>query len=437
MEAVVKPTIAASRESERSSDWLSRERLAGYDPQKMNSATVLVAGAGALAQMLVLNLALPGVGEIRLVDFDVFESHNATRSLFYPTAAEQQRWGMKKATIVAHKAYNLMLSAAPVMRYATTAVQALGLGGFDGVDVVVSGVDNPRARAYLGDASRVLGLPLIEAGFDGTSLALSCFPPTAEATMPCYRCGNPSLVGTFSCQRYAAEAEKAGITPAIQPGASALAGLQAEATIQAIHGEYPTGFRRTILDVRKATGTQYQLSFNPDCEGAHHRFSGPKKLDVIAEQTLSDLVTAIEAELGVGAEITLPEPVIIDATCMKCGNVIAVAAPEWAYDMNPRCKSCNGPWTSLGEPPEGYSPTKPKVISRNVDSAALDVSCRSAGLPPMAIFAARPDGAEEDELFQLAGRLDDLYETVGQDAEARGEGRGSSSRRADWGAPRH
>lgn len=406
--------LATSATDEQSPAAFSRERLAGYEPRLMEEAVVLVVGAGALAQMLVTNLALPGVGELRIVDFDHFEPHNATRSPHYPSTPDEQRaWAMMKAATVAHKVRPQMLAERPAVRYANAAIQALGLGAFDGATVVVSAVDNPRARAYLSDACRLLGVPLVEGGFDGPATAMSCFPPTEDATRPCYRCGNPSLVGTFSCARYAIEAEKAGVIPAIQPASSVLAGLQAEAVIQAIHGEFPTAFKRTTVDVRSGRGLQYELAYNPHCEGEHRTLaSSPATLPLTADAHVGALLEAVEEQCGRGVEIQLYEPFIVDATCMSCGDVVAVGASEWAYDRRPRCEACGGPWVSRGAPELGYSPTKPQVLSRAADPEALRFSCREAGLPPRAIFEARNGGGEALP-YRLGGSLDDLYESVG------------------------
>jgi molybdopterin/thiamine biosynthesis adenylyltransferase len=83
--------------------WLSRERAAGYRPEVLRRARVLLGGAGAGANNAALTLALSTVGEVLVVDFDAYEEHNATRSPFYPTGEEQQRLGLGKAKVVAHK----------------------------------------------------------------------------------------------------------------------------------------------------------------------------------------------------------------------------------------------------------------------------------------------------------------------------------------------
>ena len=86
----------------------SREMLAGYDPEILHGGTVLVVGAGAGGQNLLQNLALSGVGEIRIVDHDHFEEHNRTRSPLYPTDILPAEGGAGKARLVAEKLFLMM-----------------------------------------------------------------------------------------------------------------------------------------------------------------------------------------------------------------------------------------------------------------------------------------------------------------------------------------
>lgn len=396
----------------------SREQLAGYEPETMQDATVLVVGAGALAQSVIPNLALPGVGEIRLCDFDVFEPHNHARSLYFPLPHEQELLGMLKAKVVATKARAHMLAAAPIMRYAVAPIQQLGLGAFDGVDVVISAVDNPRARAYLSDTCRYLGITLIEGGFDGPSVSMSVFPATNACDaerQPCYRCSNPQLTGTFSCQRVAQEAARAGVIAAIQPAAAALAGMQAEAAIQSIHGNHPTGFKRTSLNVRTGQHRQYQLSRNPKCPGIHARLAGPAvELAVSPADPIAKLIDAIEQHLGAGATIDLGEPLVAEAYCLICHDVITVEALEWAYDMEPRCSAatCGGPWVSQGPAPDGHSPIKPVEINRRTETRILDLPCAKAGLVARSLVHTFQPDSDASMVFRMPGSLDDLYTRV-------------------------
>ena len=57
--------------------------LSWFKKDKVKNARVLVAGAGALGNEVVKNLALFGVGHIYIVDFDRIELSNLTRSVLF------------------------------------------------------------------------------------------------------------------------------------------------------------------------------------------------------------------------------------------------------------------------------------------------------------------------------------------------------------------
>src|SRR6185312_10606331 len=123
------------------SEIFSRERLAGYDPERLARAVALIVGAGALGQNTAQNLALAGTGEIRIVDKDQFEPHNRTRSPAYPLPEEVERFGLQKARAVAGKLRPMMTNSDPVMRFADNWIEELGDGAFKNASVVLSCVD--------------------------------------------------------------------------------------------------------------------------------------------------------------------------------------------------------------------------------------------------------------------------------------------------------
>ena len=259
----------------------SRERLAGYDPDVLDDSTVLAVGAGALGENTLLTLALSGVGELRIVDPDTFELHNQTRSPLYPTPLEQVTIGLEKVRVSAARLLPLMTAGRPRVQFAVARIQELGLGAFVGVDAVVSSVDNARARGYLADATRLLALPLIEAGFEGPEVSLTCYPPAlgpAAAEEPCWRCSHEEMAGAFSCRFTAERAEREGVIPAIQAAAATLAGMQAEATIMALHGQYPLGRRVLDLNIRTGRSRLTTLVTDPLCAGAHRLLGKPTQV---------------------------------------------------------------------------------------------------------------------------------------------------------------
>jgi len=320
----------------------SRSILAGYDPERLHAGKVLVVGLGALGQNLVQNLALLGVGQLMLVDFDVFEGHNATRSPFYPTRAEVGRLGHGKAAIVAHRAAQASTASKADVFYSACRIQVLGDGALSWADIVVAAVDSLNARAWLAERCRLLTRPMVEGGFSGPDFNLSAFAPTKGA--PCYRCGRPGRESSMSCTAYALAAEQARIVPAIQTSAAVLGGYQAEQVVQLLHGRLDRLGYRSYGNVRRETLQTALLTADDHCPGIHlpEPVIGTVR-GLGAHTTLSDLVTAVCDQFG-GGRIRLAEHVIPKISCTRCKTPCLVQATESSWLSDPRCSDCAGPW---------------------------------------------------------------------------------------------
>jgi molybdopterin/thiamine biosynthesis adenylyltransferase len=73
-------------------DWFSQETLA--------RTKAIIVGAGAVGNGVIKNLALLGVGEINVFDFDTIEEHNLTRSVLF----REEHVGRSKAEVAAEQA---------------------------------------------------------------------------------------------------------------------------------------------------------------------------------------------------------------------------------------------------------------------------------------------------------------------------------------------
>jgi molybdopterin/thiamine biosynthesis adenylyltransferase len=410
MRRALNPTTGVTDEDQAAV--FSRERLAGYDPDVVAGKCVLVAGAGALGQNTLIDIALSGVGELRIVDHDLFEPHNRTRSPCYPTAEEQRRLGLEKARITAWRLLPLA-TPAPRTRFAVSRIQELGLGAFAGVDVVVSCVDNARARAYLADVSRLVGLPLIEGGFDGAEISLSCFPPArgrAALTSPCWRCSHQELAGAFSCRFTAERAEEQGVIPAIQAAAATLAGIQAEATIMALHGRYPLGDRVLDFDIRQGRSRLTTLATDPACPGAHRSLGRAKRrLTAGPATSVRDLLAETQDVLGGSTAVRLREPFVATASCSGCRCSVSVNEPLWSWAANPFCVHCGGfrlriP-TAIGTAPPAIFVELDDMLPGEI----LDLRCEQVGLGPRDLIEVI-DPARRTTVLQLNGNVSDIFE---------------------------
>ena len=386
-------------------DLHSRMRGAGDDPELLFGSIALIVGAGALAQNLAIDLALNGFGEIRIVDFDVFEPHNATRSPLYPSPEEAAHWGMGKATVVAHKLFPMMTAPSPIIRYGVRTIQAIGDAAIVSANVVFAAVDNPSARAFLAERCRLAGRPLIEAGFDGTEVNLAVFGTRADE--PCYRCLNPEREGAFSCTRYALRSEEDGVIPAIQNAAAVLAGLQAEQGIQWLHGGAALLSKRLYADVRALNVRVVALATDPACAGLHRSLPHSERLAITADQSVAELLCEVRKSVG-PAEFSTPEPVTVRNFCTSCGTLAQVGAAESAWLMAPRCSDCSGPFHPAKD---GRYPSSVDWLDTESESELSKQTCRSIGLPPGAALEVHPRvGAPR--MLRLDGSVEEAMSNV-------------------------
>lgn len=393
----------------------SRERLAGYDPDLLARSVALIVGAGALGQNTAQNLALAGIGELRIVDKDQFEPHNRTRSPAYPLPEEAARFGLQKARVVAGKLRPMMTNSDPVMRYADSWIEELGDGAFKNASIVLSCVDKPSARAYLSDQARFHGLPFVEGGFDGPDITLSSYPATdgeASVTMPCWRCSHQDTAGAFSCDFYAESVERAGLIPAIQNAAATLAGLQCEAAITALHqGAAPPFYARAFdLNIRTGRSLTVKLSTDPACAGIHRSLDKPPvSLSTTADHTIAELLQEITGYLKDSPTIALRTQFVWSSACVACERMTTVRQPLWAWDMSPKCTNCGGPFPAHDLEIANSTVVYTQITS-DCDPGLLSLSCRQIGLPSLSIIEVTvPRGG--CTLFELAGSIDHLFKS--------------------------
>lgn len=405
----------------------SRERLAGYDPDRVSSSTVLVVGAGALGQNTAMNLALAGIGEIRIVDRDRFEEHNRTRSPAYPSLEEQETYGLDKARAVGLKLRRLMTAPRPVMRYANNWIQELGDGAFAGVSAVVSCVDSQLARAYLSDKTRLHHLPFIEGGFEAENLILTSFASISDEkpqSAPCWRCLHPEVGGSFSCRNYAMLAEAAGVIPAIQNSAAVLGGLQAEAAIMLLHDKFMHDRCASALslNIRTWDTETIKLSRNSKCPGVHTSFAPPIRLTVNVDQTVQSLLEELGERLGEPARLRFPirayAKLLWNLPCSRCGQMVVAQCPEWRWMMTPYCVDCGGTFPVVPRGGAATAENYPEVTLQS-NPELLRSTCRAIGLMPLSWVEATPASSlspfyDVDPLaglFEFPGSVEDLFES--------------------------
>lgn len=381
----------------------SRQRRAGYDPAVLANARVLAPGAGALGQNVLQNLALSGVGELRIVDGDHFEEHNRSRSPLHPRRGSYSSGDvLPKASSVARELRSLHVDESARILYANTWLEELGLGAFAGVDVIAACVDSLAAREYLAQAAMLLGIPIVDGGFSGANLGMTVYLPGPDPTRePCWSCAGDAEPGAFSCQEYARNAEASGVVPALQNGAAALAALVAEAVIGVLHDREPAA-RRVALDLRRGTSTVYRPVPDPVCSRNHRRLPEARPVTATGSTTVRELLHATgsdDALLLLRKQYAYVER----ANCPRCASTCTVEAPVHRWRRNPLCTDCDGPW-----PRASHQLDSPDTIDASIGAShpRADITLAQLGFRPgdtIELYGAA------DAAVRLAGGPDDLF----------------------------
>jgi adenylyltransferase/sulfurtransferase len=376
-----------------STTFFSRERAAGYDPDALKNAIVLLVGAGALGQNILMDLALSQVGMIYLVDFDEFESHNATRSPFFPNPAESHRWGRAKVAVTAHKARQMTSwSTVPEIYYANRAIQALGDAPFRESNVVVSAVDKRLARNYLGLKAKQHRIPLIEGGFSGSHVNATVLLNQADDD-PCWFCNlyetnDRNRAIQLSCTRAAKLAKESGFIPAIQPAASFLGAFMTEVTIQLLHGNGDLSNSQVVMDVRSGRSSVACLQKNQACPHCDPQRNIELRIGVPADATCEQLLSALERHVP-RPVISLPFDYVVRVSCAQCKQSIVVNQPDWVMQELLFCRDCCGKWERVIQPGIEIYPTL-----CHDDELLLPLPISDLGIVPGSLIEIESHGRE-------------------------------------------
>ncbi len=207
--------------------------LSWFKADRVKEARVLVVGAGALGNEVLKNLALFGVGNIYIVDYDTIEYTNLTRSILF--REEDADKGLYKAEVAARRVreINPGINVHPIVGRLDTAV---GLGLYRSVDVVVGCLDSRIARMQLNRICIRAGVPWV----DGSIENLEGLVRVYRKGVNCYECELPEstkeqIGRRMSCADVARRNTSMGRVPTTPVIASIIGAVQTQEAMKIIH----------------------------------------------------------------------------------------------------------------------------------------------------------------------------------------------------------
>jgi len=236
-------------EVERYARHLVLREIGGQGQQRLQSARVLLIGAGGLGAPAALYLAAAGVGVLGVVDPDQVALSNLQRQVLFAT----EDVGLSKASVAQRKleALNPHIRVAP-HAVPLTAQNANAL--IADYDIVLDGTDNFETRFAVNSACLSLGKPLVSGALGRWTGQIGVFCVGAG---PCYRCLVPDIPPD------AEPCSMVGVVGALAGVIGAMMAMEAVKLIVAAPGAL-TG-RILIYDALAAEARTVRLSKDPSC----------------------------------------------------------------------------------------------------------------------------------------------------------------------------
>ena len=311
-----------------------------FDQEKLSGSSVAVIGAGAVGNEALKNLCLLGVGRIHIIDFDLIEEHNLTRTVLFKPA-DVGRYKAEAAAVACQQ----IDPNAKVTFSKSDFWQSLSLEALQTYDAVLCCVDNLEARIRLNQMCLIAHVDLFNAGIDSRNISVEMYPFRTSVDCACYECWLPpgayvTMRKRYSCgwlKRVAFEERKVPTTSITSSMAGAcLASLFLQRKCE--HPDRLNGSTKFTLDTVSLASSVVSIGrfdicpacsrFQPDC----HRFS-TKRFCVAKD--MAKLVTDKDFT------IFLSEPVILGCECKQCGRKLDVFDLASKFDERlAECEQC-------------------------------------------------------------------------------------------------
>lgn len=322
-------------------DRYSRLRLiAWWDQERLANSKVLVVGAGALGNEVLKNLALLGVGSVYVVDFDLIEESNLTRSVLFRSRDR----GRPKAEAAADAVIDLNpdTKVQPLM---ANVITEIGLGVFRDVDVVIGCLDNREARLWVNRSCWKVNTPWIDGGIQEINGVVKTFRPPDGS---CYECAMTEtdyrLINLrYSCPLLRQEDLQAGKVPTAPTISSMIGALQTQEALKLLH-KMPVASGEALV-YNGISNQFYKTKFQhrEDCL-SHETYGDPLVLPLSCKETTADeLMNAVAEATGDEGpwRLTLDRDLVVEIDCAMCSAKSPIMRPMQSVGMREAaCPEC-------------------------------------------------------------------------------------------------
>jgi adenylyltransferase/sulfurtransferase len=314
------------------------EFISWWEREKVQNAKVMVIGAGALGNEVIKNLALMGIGNLFIVDFDKVEAANLSRSVLFRETDNNR----SKAEVAAARAKSINPDIHVQYLNGDVTTQ-LGLGIIRRMDVIIGCLDNREARLAVNRFCYWVNKPWVDGAIQELLGLVRVFVPGQGA---CYECtlteqALRDLSARYSCPLLARQNILLGKVPTTPTIASIIGGMQSQEALKLING-LPVEAGK-VVHYNGLVNEMHTTAYSPrdDCE-SHWTYGDITELPARAERTtLADLLRIARADLGPDAMIELDQELITSLECPIDHTVEHILKPlsEVSFEAG-HCPTC-------------------------------------------------------------------------------------------------
>jgi len=355
-------------------DRYSRLRLIPWWEQgRLENASIMVAGMGALGNEVAKNLAQLGIGSLFLVDFDYVETSNLTRSVLFREEDE----GQKKVDVAACRLAEINPDVR-IYPFHGDVIWDIGLGVFRRMDVVIGCLDNREARLAINRACWKVSKPWVNGAIQELMGTAEVFIPPKTA---CYECNftemDYRLINLrYSCPLLKREDIITGKIPTVPTISSIIGGLQVQEALKILHGMGKGGVGYTFAGMTNNFFTS-EYSRNERCM-SHETYGKIVELNETSKKLTPRKLLEIDGSHNGLGIVELDREIVCGLKCKKCGRKCDIMKPLGKVTMNDgTCKSC------------GSLMDIKMTHTVRADDGMADMTIAEIGLPLLHIIAVR------------------------------------------------
>lgn len=395
-----------------------QERIEWWSQENISNAKIMVVGAGATGNETLKNLALLGVRNIFIVDFDTISKSNLSRTVLF----RKSDIGRRKAEVAAERIRELCLSENPnIDWFHGDIVWDLGTSVYREMDLVLGCLDNIETRFHINRQCLLAQTPWIDSGIRELGLHVTFYMPSSNS--PCYECGMTKEQREARRQRYSCDDFKKamyqdGKVPTVQIASSIASAIQVQEAMKYLCGQSVFAGNKIYFQGKINDFDINKIVFNTACQ-AHVSYSEITSLPISSDASVREFLSIVSRPQYSGDNAILDlgsdRYFIVSVSCRSCGKPIEFYRPPFRiYDTEIVCGECQEGGVNINKLDQNIVAEKVTLSEFSLggtENKILDMSLRDIGIPIWHILTVR-DMAGHEHQYELANDKEVLLPNI-------------------------